>query len=479
MRYSSYSVVSARLLINMNLKNTKPLNKVMAVYRIIDSLVVLVAWEVAYFIRFHLMKANMGDYNLETILMGIFILILTLIFYTHNNLYTSQRYFSWYREMFAVYKSHFQAVSTFVVLLYFLNPDRLSRIMIVFYSVFVVILSLTERIILKKVLSRLRHKGKNLKHVVLIGHNKRIYKYALEIINSPDLGLKIIGWLDSRGEAERIRVPVIANIDDIPVNDKNSAPDALILGFQPDEYNLLNDTLAHFNKTTLAVWVLLDIEHILIGYTIESFHGLPLIKINANNLSVLEVVTKRSMDIIGSITGLVLFSPVMFLVGLLVKLTSKGAVFYGQERMSVDGYNFTMWKFRSMRENAEENSGAVWTTKNDSRTTKIGSFIRKTSIDELPQLWNILRGDMSLIGPRPERPVLIERFKEDIPSYMLRHKMKSGLTGWAQVNGWRGDTSLEKRIEYDLYYIQNWSIFLDIKILFLTVLRGFINKNAY
>jgi exopolysaccharide biosynthesis polyprenyl glycosylphosphotransferase len=169
----------------------------------------------------------------------------------------------------------------------------------------------------------------------------------------------------------------------------------------------------------------------------------------------------------------------MAVIALLIKISSPGPVFYGQERVTLNGKIFTMWKFRSMKVNAEKETGAVWTKKNDDRTTKIGAFIRKTSLDELPQFWNILKGEMSLIGPRPERPVFVEQFKKEIPSYMLRHKMKSGLTGWAQVNGWRGDTSLERRIEFDLYYIQNWSIFLDIKILFITLINGFVNTNAY
>jgi exopolysaccharide biosynthesis polyprenyl glycosylphosphotransferase len=166
-------------------------------------------------------------------------------------------------------------------------------------------------------------------------------------------------------------------------------------------------------------------------------------------------------------------------VAIIVKLTSKGPIFYQQERMGLDGTTFHMWKFRSMRVDAEEKTGAVWATENDDRRTMIGKILRSTSIDELPQLWNVWRGQMSLVGPRPERPVFVDKFRYEIPNYMLRHRVKTGITGWAQVNGWRGDTSLEKRIECDIFYIRNWSLWLDFKILLITVFKGIVNRNAY
>lgn len=454
-------------------------NSTMILYRIMDTLVIVFSWEAAYFLRFHVMKSGQQNLDPTIALMAILVVVITHLFFSHNDLYTSQRYFSWYREMFSIFKSQFQSISTVIVLLYFLNPSRLSRIMLMIYTVIVVLLSLSERLIIKAVLQRLRRRGRNLKHVVLIGHSESIYEYALKIINTPELGLRISGWFDSRGKADKIGIKVIDSIADIPVIRKEGSPDALIVGYKSRDYSLQSHSLAHFNKTIVPVWILQDIEHTFIGYTIESFHGLPMIKINGNRLSMVENLSKRSIDIIGSLAALILFSPFLLIFSIGVKITSRGPIFYGQERMSLNGHSFTMWKFRSMHSDAEDKSGAVWTTKNDSRTTGFGSFLRKTSMDELPQFWNILKGDMSLVGPRPERSVFIEQFKDDIPSYMLRHKMKSGLTGWAQVNGWRGDTSLEKRIEFDLYYIQNWTIWMDIKILFLTILRGFVNPNAY
>jgi exopolysaccharide biosynthesis polyprenyl glycosylphosphotransferase len=223
--------------------------------------------------------------------------------------------------------------------------------------------------------------------------------------------------------------------------------------------------------------VLPDIEYAKLGYSIQNFKGIPVLSINEPNAKSFGLMIKRLFDFILCSLGMLTISPILIAIALLVKLTSKGPIFYGQVRMGVDGKEFKMWKFRSMVIGEANQEG--WTVKNDPRVTKIGNFIRKTSIDELPQLWNVVVGDMSLVGPRPERPVFVDKFRKEIPDYMLRHKFKAGITGWAQVNGWRGDTSIEKRIECDIWYIKNWSLWLDISIIFLTFWKGFINKNAY
>ena len=193
------------------------------------------------------------------------------------------------------------------------------------------------------------------------------------------------------------------------------------------------------------------------------------------------MTSKRIFDVISTGLGLILISPLLLLIAIGVKISSPGPILYGQERVGLDGKRFKMWKFRSMRilTDKDKNNIPGWTVKDDPRKTKLGSFLRATSLDELPQLWNVFSGEMSLVGPRPEQSYYVEKFRHEIPAYMLRHKMKAGLTGWAQINGWRGDTSLHKRIECDIYYIRNWSLWLDIKIIFLTFWKGFVNKNAY
>jgi exopolysaccharide biosynthesis polyprenyl glycosylphosphotransferase len=185
------------------------------------------------------------------------------------------------------------------------------------------------------------------------------------------------------------------------------------------------------------------------------------------------------MDIALGTIALILAAPLMVVIALLVKLTSRGPVFFSQERMGLDGRVFRVWKFRTMRVDAEDVTGPVWAVADDPRRTRVGTVLRRLSLDELPQLLNVLRGEMSLVGPRPERPVFIEEFRRHVPRYMLRHMVRAGITGWAQVNGWRGNTSIEQRIQYDLYYIENWSLLLDLKILALTFVRGFAHKNAY
>ena len=212
---------------------------------------------------------------------------------------------------------------------------------------------------------------------------------------------------------------------------------------------------------------------------VESFDDMPIITIIQSPMSGWNKILKRLLDISGSFLVILLFSPLMLLITILIKLSSSGPTIYGQERMGLDGRKFRALKFRSMHVDAESQTGAVWASENDERRTELGIFLRNYSLDELPQLFNVFKGEMSLVGPRPERPIFIEQFKTEIPNYMLRHKVKAGITGWAQINGWRGNTSLEKRIEFDLYYIERWSIWFDIKILFLTLFRGFFDPNAY
>jgi exopolysaccharide biosynthesis polyprenyl glycosylphosphotransferase len=206
---------------------------------------------------------------------------------------------------------------------------------------------------------------------------------------------------------------------------------------------------------------------------------MPVVRLNDSPMIGLAALAKRATDVVCSFILLLALSPLLLLIAAVVKLTSAGPILYNQERMGLDGRTFSMLKFRSMRVDAEAKTGAVWAQATDARRTRFGTFLRRTSLDELPQLWNVLRGDMSLVGPRPERPVFVRKFRSEIPHYMLRHKVKAGITGWAQVNGWRGNTSLESRIECDLFYIKNWSYVMDLKILTMTLWRGFFSKNAY
>ena len=257
--------------------------------------------------------------------------------------------------------------------------------------------------------------------------------------------------------------------------------DEVAITLNLNEYHKLEQIVAICEKSGVHTKFVPDYYNFISTnpYT-EDLDGLPVI--NIRNVPLTKTVNrmiKRLIDIIGSIVALILFSPIMLVVAILVKKSSPGPIFFAQERIGLGNKPFKMYKFRSMGVQDPKKEAKEWTTKNDARVTPVGRIIRKTSLDELPQFWNVLKGDMSLIGPRPERPLFVEKFKEEIPRYMIKHQVRPGITGWAQVNGFRGDTSIRSRIEHDLYYIENWSLGLDIKILFLTFFKGFVNKNAY
>ena len=269
-----------------------------------------------------------------------------------------------------------------------------------------------------------------------------------------------------------------ADLEDIL---KEHQLDEIIIALSLSEYYKLAHIVAVCEKSGVHTKLIPDYGNIIPTrpYT-EDLMGLPVINIRYVPLSnTFNAMAKRTVDIVGSLVCIVLFSPIMLLAALLVKLTSPGPVIFRQERVGLHNQPFVMYKFRSMQVQSKSREKAGWTTKNDVRVTGVGKFMRRTSIDELPQLFNVLKGEMSLIGPRPERPQFVEKFREEIPRYMVKHQVRPGMTGWAQVNGYRGDTSIRKRIDCDLYYIENWTMGLDIKILFLTVFKGFINKNAY
>jgi Undecaprenyl-phosphate glucose phosphotransferase len=253
----------------------------------------------------------------------------------------------------------------------------------------------------------------------------------------------------------------------------------VILALPSEDTALLKALMEKLALRTVDVKIVPDLfQYVTLYGGLEEFGGLPIVSLQGGPLEGWNLVAKRVFDILFSAVALILTSPILLGVALAVKLTSRGPVLYRQERMGMDGAVFSILKFRTMRTDAESD-GAQMATAGDARRTPVGTFLRRTSLDELPQLLNVLRGDMSLVGPRPERPVFIEEFKRQIPKYHLRHKVKAGITGWAQINGLRGQTSMQKRIEYDLYYIENWSLLLDLKILVRTALGGFLSRNAY
>ena len=355
--------------------------------------------------------------------------------------------------------------------------------MLFYFYVIDILLEGLVRTLIRFGLQRLRRKGFNQKHMILVGYSRATEEYIDRIKANPEWGYEIMGILDDNVECGmRYRgVQVFGRTEEIEELLSRTAPDEIAITLGLSEYSKLEHIVAVCEKSGVHTKFVPDYNNIIPTrpYT-EDLMGLPVINIRHVPLTnTFNAVVKRAMDIAGGLAAIVLFSPVMLITAIAIKATSPGPLIYAQERVGLHNKNFRMYKFRSMDVQSPKKERGAWTVPDDPRVTSVGKIIRKTSIDELPQLFNILKGDMSLVGPRPERPFFVEKFREEIPRYMIKHQVRPGMTGWAQINGYRGNTSIRKRIEYDLYYIENWTPGFDIKILFLTIFKGFVNKNAY
>lgn len=442
--------------------------------RLADLLVVLCSWYAIYFLRFHIFE---GDPGPEFIFAkaSFALVLVSAIFFSREGLYESYRLSTRQKEILQILKANFFAVISFIVVLYFLSDKRLSRAVMLGYALVSTFSLVFFRLSIRTYLRKIRARGKNLRRMLLVGHGWIIEEFVKSIHHNPDAGIRFVGWVDSSGLAGKYHIPEIQS--SLEIARSSIHPDQIIIGYMGEKTSNVHELLKNNFNDVVPIIVLPDLSYSFVGHKIEYFAGLPALAVNQPDISDLDILFKRLFDFISSMIGLLFLSPILIIIACLVKLTSPGPIFFGQERIGLDGRKFKMWKFRSMKVSAEQES--TWTVKDDPRRTRIGTFLRQTSLDELPQLWNVLVGDMSLVGPRPEQPQYVNKFRHEIPAYMLRHKMKAGITGWAQVNGWRGDTSLKERISCDLYYIKNWSFWLDLKILFLTFWNGFFNKNAY
>ena len=344
-----------------------------------------------------------------------------------------------------------------------------------------VILAYASRELVREALERRWKAGIGLKRVLIAGSGDLGRMVADKVLEHRELGFKVVGFLDDRaGDHIGYRgLPLLGTLTEADEIIRSERIDHVYVALPLEEHVKMLALVETTNREGVDVHVVPDLlQFIALRARLENLDGVPIISLNDVPLRGFNSLLKRVIDVWFSGLALGCLSMPFLLIALLIRRTSRGPIFYTQERMGLDGKAFHVYKFRSMYEGAEDETGPIWARDNDPRCTPIGRWLRKFDLDELPQLWNVLRGDMSIVGPRPERPYFVEQFKHRIPQYMLRHKVKAGITGWAQVNGWRGNTSLEKRIEYDLYYIENWSVALDIKIMWLTVLRG-LQKHAY
>ena len=453
-----------------------------------DLAVIALAWALSYVLRFvvpviPVTKGTPPVVNYLTLLPVIFA-IWGLVFRA-GGLYDPMRGKAGSSERRRIVRAASLAMLIFtaVSFVFFEKAYSLSRLMLLYFYVLGTGGIILERAALREILRTARRRGFNLRHVLIVGDGDLARAVADGMIRHPELGLKVKGFLTddpSRVGTMVGAVPVCGLWDEVADVVTRGGIDQVVLALPFEAMPRLDGLITRLDAAAVDIKVVPDVERFVsLKSGIEEFEGLPVISLRATPLVGWNRVAKRAMDIVLGTVALIVAAPVMAVVALLVKATSKGPIFFSQERMGLDGRVFRVWKFRTMRTDAEMATGPVWAVADDPRRTPVGGVLRKLSLDELPQLLNVLKGEMSLVGPRPERPVFIEEFRRHVPRYMLRHMVRAGITGWAQVNGWRGNTSIEQRIQYDLYYIENWSLLLDLKILALTLVRGFVHKNAY
>ena len=453
---------------------------------IIDAIIIIISYIAGWWLKFKsgIFKEVIWAYTFGEYMRPLIIMVPGfLILYSAFNLYTPKRMQGRRLEIWNLFKANTLGMLIFMSLSFVVKDINLSRWALAFFYILNLSLDILARNLIRTVLKDMRKRGLNQKHILLVGYSRAAEEYIDRILVNPQWGYNIRGILDDTVPAGTTYkgIKVLGRIDNLMVILPENRLDEIAITLGLNEYFRLEEIVALCEKSGVHTKFIPDYNNIIPTkpYT-EDILGLPVINIRYVPLSnTFPAAVKRLMDIAGSLVCIVLFSPVMLVSAIVIKLTSPGPLIFRQERVGLHNRPFQMYKFRSMVVQSEQAEKKAWTVKDDPRVTKFGKFMRKTSIDELPQLFNILKGDMSLVGPRPERPFFVEKFQEEIPRYMVKHQVRPGLTGWAQVNGYRGDTSIRKRIEYDLYYIENWSIGLDIKILFLTVFRGFVNKNAY
>lgn len=452
---------------------------------VFDALITMASYIAAWAIRIVLFaEADKGVLPMETYFSALYFIVPGyLIIYYMMHLYRSKRNSSSWREGVDVIKANLFGLITFFVVLYIVNQPDFSRSMILIFTGINSFLMILMRRILRGILRTLRKKGYNLKHILLVGYSRATEQYIDRIIANPEWGYMVCGILDNKIPAGTVYrdVKVLGTLGNLDIILPENKLDEIAITLSLADYDYLEEVVSKCEKSGVHTKFIPDYNSVIPSrpYT-EDLMGLPVVNIRRVPLTNTgNWIAKRIVDIFGSLVAIVIFSPVMLFSAIAIKAQDKGKVIFKQTRVGLHNKEFEMYKFRTMRMQTEADEAKGWTVKDDERVTKIGKFLRRTSMDEIPQFFNILKGDMSLVGPRPERPQWVEKFREEIPRYMIKHQVRPGLTGWAQVNGYRGDTSIRKRIDYDIYYIENWSMGFDIKILFLTIFKGFINKNAY
>ena len=469
----------------------------MIIQSAIDAGIGVAMFLAAYWLRFEtgLLAAPKGRPPIEPYLqLAPFIGLLLPFGLWLQGAYRHERIRSRVDDFFAVLIGGLIAVvlglaGTLVFQAYFVPPELKDRgVYEVSRAVWALFLALSvgfayaSRASVRSALEHQWREGAGLKRILVAGTGDVARHVVDKVLHHRELGYLVVGFVDDRASGRQgyRGLPLLGTLSDAGEILRREKIDELYVALSLDEHVKMLELIGVANREFVDVKVVPDlIQVIALRARLEELDGVPVISINDVPLRGLSSLVKRTIDVGVAAVALGFLSLPFAVIAACIKATSPGPVFYRQERMGLDGRPFRVYKFRSMLADAERETGPVWTRRDDPRRTPVGRVLRQLSLDELPQLWNVIRGDMSLVGPRPERPFFVEQFRQRVPQYMLRHKVRSGLTGWAQVNGWRGDTSIEKRIEYDLYYIENWSVALDFKIMWLTVLRVFFHRHAY
>lgn len=458
-----------------------------SLFFISDLLILSLAWVFSYIIRFYttlIRPPLLGkpDFWLYIEFLPLLLIIWSLLS-KKIQLYRPRRIDHFLKELFDVVTCLTLTLIILIAVIYLFKRFEFSRLAFSYFWVMSIFGLISMRFFARKTLKMLRKRGYNRRYALIAGTGELGHKVLERVEYYPELGIQVIGFLTPKLEEVGKTIknnPILGLYEDLDKILRKNEVDIFFIALSIHEYNYFKTLIEKAQGYIPDIKVVPgSYEFLQLRGGIDELEGLPIVSLQSSPLYGWDSVFKRVFDLILGSFILIGVSPLMAIISLLIKLTSEGQVLYRQERIGMDGRPFEMLKFRTMKVDAEKETGSVWAKENDPRRTKVGTFLRKMSLDELPQLFNVLKGEMSLVGPRPERPNFVEEFRNQIPFYMLRHKIKAGMTGLAQVNGWRGNTSLEKRIEHDLYYIQNWSIGFDLRILLITLWKGFFSKSAY
>ena len=447
-----------------------------------DLALVALTWLLAYMVRFETgLEAPKGHPPLETYLLALVVILpLWFVLLRRNRLYEPRRLGSFMDEVWDIGRTSLSSMVLLLAFSFFVRSYSFSRGVVAIFCVSVPLVLVGSRLLLRSGLRSARRRGYNRRFGVVLGGGGLAEEVIRRIREQVDSGVEVLGVLADQPSGRRVgSVDVLGTYMDLKAILAERRVDYVILALSGQETEYMDKIMTELEDEVVNVMIAPDLMHIAtLNSAVESLDGLPVIHLRSSPMVGWASVQKRSFDMVGSALGLVVASPLWFLISVGILVSSGGPVMYRQKRMGLDGRVFEMLKFRTMRvESASQPPG--WSHPEDPRRTRFGRWLRRFSLDEMPQLWNVLRGDMSLVGPRPEQASLIEEFRREVPGYMLRHKVKSGMTGWAQVHGWRGDTSLHRRIEHDIYYIQNWSFGLDLEILIKTIGSVIRGRNAY